>query len=337
MEPDRLAAVLGVSSAVASQLLARGRRGLSGRFAQARRPEPEHLGAALRPLAAAVPANLADEAAARWKALVSDPSARLAPLTGWMNERAVRPLWVSVGALMGLGLIGLGIVGQSSTVNNGGVATGTLPGVSAPGVNPLAGKGLAGLAGGVGTVAPNSGLNPGFATSGGGGGSATTFGNTPGGGSVAGGGGTGTSTPPTNSVPGGGGSPNGGCTTNCGGGTVQSQGNTVVNSPVLSVTNSGGPTGTTNLNINSTQTGRLATVTLGSKCTGVSVTGVPTIGCTTQAPPPAPSPTPTSPGATSNASSNTTASSNPTTSPTSSLSTTTQTVTNTISSLTSGL
>ncbi|HEX6392072.1 MAG TPA: RNA polymerase sigma factor [Acidimicrobiales bacterium] len=324
MEAERIAAVLGVSSAVASQLLTRGRRGLAGRFAQARRPEPEHLGSALRPLAAAVPANLADEAAARWKALVSDPSARFAPLTGWMNERAVRPLWVSVGALMGLGLIGLGIVGQNSSVNNGGVATGSLPGANSPGLNPLANRGgLGGLAGGVGTVAPNSGLNPlGLGTSGSGGsGGATTLGTNPTG-SVAGGGGSGggggnTPSSPTNS-------------SNPTQPPVQTpttpkptQGQTLLNSPVASVTNSGT---TANVNVNSAPTGNAATVTVGcSSGVGLTVGGTTLAGCAPAGPPPPPANTVTGPPSGGQSSAT-----NP-------VSNVTKTVTNTVTGITSGL
>ncbi len=325
MEPEKMAAILGVSSAVASQLLTRGRRGLAGRFTQAHRPEPDHLGSALRPLAAAVPANLADEAAARWKALVSDAGARFAPLTGWMNERAVRPLWVSVGALMGLGLIGLGIVGQNSTVNNGGVATGALPNANAPGLNPFASKGgLAGLTGGVGTVAPNGGLNPFFTNLGGGGNGSTNAFGTNGGGSVAPGSGGGLNNPTNGNNP----PPNNTCTTNCTTQSVQSQGNTVLNSPVLSVTNSGGLGGTTNLNVNSGPTGSIGTVTVTptpTGCTGLTTGLTGTIGCTTQAPAPAPSQTPQASPATVAPTGGTNTSS------ASTLSGTTSTVTNTLS------
>src|SRR6202034_484096 len=66
MDPERVARVLGVSVAVAHQLINRGRRGLEGRFAQAHQPVPEHLGTALRAFTMAIPANLADVAATRW-------------------------------------------------------------------------------------------------------------------------------------------------------------------------------------------------------------------------------------------------------------------------------
>jgi DNA-directed RNA polymerase specialized sigma24 family protein len=143
---DRVAPILGVSAAVATQLQARGARALAGRFLQAHRPVPDHLGPALRLIGLAMPANLAEEVALRWKSASSDPAARFAPITSWLGERAVRPLWVSAGALLGLGLIGLGLVGQHSTVSTGPAtvatspATGTVPGVnSQSGFGPLGG------------------------------------------------------------------------------------------------------------------------------------------------------------------------------------------------------
>lgn len=319
MDADRIAPILGVSAAVATQLITRGRRGLAGRFTQARRPEPDHLGSALRAVEVAVPASLADEAVARWRALVTDPSARFAPLTGWMNDRAVRPLWVSVGGLMGLGLIGLGIVGQNSSVNNGPVATGSLPAANAPGVNPLASRnGLGGLlGGGLGSIAPNGGLNP-FAlgSSGGGFGSTPTFGNFPNGSVAPGSGnttpapGTNNPPPPSTGIPGVPGIPPGIIPSPTP--PVSAQGTTVVNSPVLSVTNNGGLAGTTNVNVNSAVTGPVATVTVGCPSSGIglNVAGIP-VGCQTGAPP-APSgsagvnPAPVTSGTTSSSGSSTT-------------------------------
>ena len=146
LSTDRVAPILGVSTAVAVQLQARGTRALAGRFLQAHRSVPEHLGPALRPIGLAMPANLAEEVARRWKTASSDPNARFAPITSWIGERAVRPLWVSAGALLGLGLIGLGLVGQHSTVSTGPAtvatspANGTVPGVNSPsGFGPLGG------------------------------------------------------------------------------------------------------------------------------------------------------------------------------------------------------
>lgn len=296
MEADRVAPALGVSAAVATQLLTRGRRGLAGRFAQAHRPEPDHLGSALRAIAIAVPATLAEETAARWRELVSDPGVRLAPLTGWLNDRAVRPLWVSVGGLMGLGLIGLGIVGQNSSVNNGPVATGSLPAANAPGINALGNHGgLGGLAGGIGTIAPGSGLNPfAFGTSGGGAGNGavTTFGNTPG---------SGLTSPGSDSgLPGSGlNNPTGSNPNGPGTGTNPNQpppsqpaASTVVNSPVASVTNNGGLTGTTSVNVNTAPTGNVATVNVcGSGGVGLNVNGT-QVGCQTSSTAPPPSNTP---------------------------------------------
>ena len=324
LDAERIAPILGVSATVATQLITRGSRGLASRFTQAHRPQPDHLGTALRAVAVAVPANLAEETTARWKALVSDPSARFAPLTGWMNERAVRPLWVSVGGLMGLGLIGLGIVGQNSSVNNGPVATGSLPAANAPGVNPLASRaGLNGLAGGIGSIAPNGGLNPLTLGSSGGTGSGT-FGTLPGG-SVSSG--TGNTTPT-----GGGTIPGSGGGTTTGGGPppppppAASQGTTVANSPLLSVTNSGGLTGQTNVNVNSAQSGPVATVSL---CPTTSVVGLKVgnlaIGCAPTAPAPPPSNTPSLNPSGATGTSSSTASSP--------LAPVVQTVTNTVSGL----
>ena len=228
---------------------------------------------------------------------------------------------------MGLGLIGLGIVGQNSSVNNGPVATGSLPAANAPGITPLSNRGgLGGLAGGIGTIAPNSGLNP-FLTGSGGGagnGATTTFGNTPNGdftspgsGSPIGGGGGNATTPP------------GGTTTNPPPQQVNST-STVLNSPVASVTQNGG---TTSLNINSGPTNYVGSVTTCSS-QGVGLTvGSTTVGCQPAGPAPAPSPgvatggTPTTPvggGPTGQ---------NSTTKPPSSV---TKTITNTVTSV-SGL
>jgi len=154
---DRVAPILGVSAAVATQLEARGRRALAGRFSQAHRALPTHLGPVLRSAGLAMPAALADEVTLRWKAASSD-TARFASVTGWLGERAVRPLWVSVGGLLGLGLIGLGLVGQHSAVPTGPAtvasapANGTVPGVASSG-----GSGASG-----GSAAFGGGLTTGF-------------------------------------------------------------------------------------------------------------------------------------------------------------------------------
>ena len=118
LESDRVAAILGVSSSVAEQLIARGRRGLAGRFAQAHHEVPEHIGEVLRPLAIAAPADLAEVTTARWSAAGADHLSVLAPVSGWLEDRAARPMSVAAGALIGLGLIGLGVVSTSSTVRS---------------------------------------------------------------------------------------------------------------------------------------------------------------------------------------------------------------------------
>ncbi|HMC39543.1 MAG TPA: sigma-70 family RNA polymerase sigma factor, partial [Acidimicrobiales bacterium] len=83
LDSDRIAAVLGVSASVAEQLVARGRRGLAGRFGQAHHEMPEHVGEVLRAVALAVPANLADATSARWAASGTDHLPLLAPVTAW--------------------------------------------------------------------------------------------------------------------------------------------------------------------------------------------------------------------------------------------------------------
>lgn len=127
---DRIAAVLGVSAGVADQLVARGGRALAGRFAQARRPAPEQLGEVLRPLAVAEPANLEDVVTKRWSAGGAETSTLFAPLAAWFEDRAVRPMGVAVGTLVGLGLIALGVVPGGTTVRTqlGAGPTTRLPG-----------------------------------------------------------------------------------------------------------------------------------------------------------------------------------------------------------------
>jgi DNA-directed RNA polymerase specialized sigma24 family protein len=129
-DSDRIAAVLGVSATVAEQLISRGRRGLAGRFAQAHRDVPEHVGDVLRPLVLAVPASLPELTSARWSSAGTDHLPIFAPITGWLENRALRPMSVAVGALVGLGLIGLGVVPGGSTVRGqlGAVGNGNLSG-----------------------------------------------------------------------------------------------------------------------------------------------------------------------------------------------------------------
>lgn len=275
MPEDRIAPVLGVSAAVAKQLVARSNRGLAGRFQQGQRPVPDHLDSALRPMSDATPAGLGKAVGERWAALVSDPTARFAPISAWMSDRAVRPLWVSVGGLLGLGLIGLGIVGQNTGVNSGPVASGGVPGsVNYPGINPALNRNFAPISGG-------SGLNPfNLSSASGGAGSGT-----PGGGFFG------------STFPGSGGSgplpPNGGTPT---GPTVPtnptpqlpittptlplpspSPSPTLPSNPLVSTSTSGS---TTNVNVLPTSSGSTATVSVGCS-TGVGLTiGTTSIGCT---------------------------------------------------------
>jgi DNA-directed RNA polymerase specialized sigma24 family protein len=280
MSEDRIAPILGVSAPVAVQLVARARRGLVGRFEQGRRPLPAHLDASLRPLSATVPAGVGKAVGERWAALVNDPSARFAPMSAWLSERAVRPLWVSVGGLMGLSLIGLGIVGQNTGVNTGPVAGGALSGnVNAPGINPASpfgshtflpiasGAGLAGF----GSLTPSGGA--GFGGSGGYPGGNTS----PGGfGSGGGGGGGNGSTPP------GGGSPGLPITTPTlpitTPPTTPPSTNLLPPNPVISVTNTGSNYSATLLPTSSGGTASVSTCSSG----GVGLTvGSTAVGCTT--------------------------------------------------------
>jgi DNA-directed RNA polymerase specialized sigma24 family protein len=207
LDTDRIGSILAVSTAVTEQLISRGRRGLAGRFAQAHHEMPEHAGDALRPIAMAIPANLPQLTSARWKSAGADHVPVFAPITGWLEDRAVRPMWVATGALIGLGLIGLGVVPGGSTVrgqlgaagnnNVGAVPVRTCLGLACPlGTSPtgstLATTGLASL---------NLGsLNPSGTSAGGGSGSGSFGGGSAGGGSTSGPGG---GTPPSNTGPGG--------------------------------------------------------------------------------------------------------------------------------------
>ncbi|MDQ6839694.1 MAG: sigma-70 family RNA polymerase sigma factor, partial [Actinomycetota bacterium] len=87
LESSVVATVLGVSAPVAAQLVDRGHQGLVSRFAQTGTAVPNHLGAALRPMAAAVPANMEAVAIKRWKgSMTVAPSGRLAPAADWLSE-----------------------------------------------------------------------------------------------------------------------------------------------------------------------------------------------------------------------------------------------------------
>ena len=161
LESDRIAGVLGVSASVAEQLVARGRRGLAGRFAQAHREMPEHVGEVLRPLALAAPANLADVTRSSWSTAGGDRLPLMAPVAGWLEDRAIRPMSVAAGALIGLGLIGLGVVPGGAAVRSPLGAAGASGSNSALGVQSCldvscpAGSNGAGTANGSGLLSPS--------------------------------------------------------------------------------------------------------------------------------------------------------------------------------------
>ena len=213
LETERIAGILAVSVAVADQLISRGRRGLAGRFAQAHHEVPEHIGDALRPIAMAIPANLPQLTSARWKSAGADHAPLFAPITGWLEDRAVRPMSVAAGALIGLGLIGLGVVPGGSTVrgqlgaagngNVGAVPVRTCLGLACPvGTSPSGTP----VPVGIGTF-PLGSLNATPAGGVGGAATGTTGGGFTGGGSNVGPGGGIPSTPSTPVNPGGGGVP----------------------------------------------------------------------------------------------------------------------------------
>ena len=225
LDTDRIAAVLSVSATVAEQLIGRGRRGLAGRYAQARHEVPEHVGEVLRAIAVAMPANLSDTASARWSASGADPMPVLAPITGWLEERAARPLSVVVGALLGLGLVGLGVVGGSPSVRSqlgasaAGNLNGSVPVTTCLGLGCPAGTGPAGNAGGPGFFGASGFLNSGLTnasgtpagTAGAGAGGAGSTTGVFGGSGGTGTGGSGTSGPgSTSGAPGSGGNNSGG-------------------------------------------------------------------------------------------------------------------------------
>lgn len=279
METDRVAAVLGVSAAVATQLTHRGRRGLAGRYSQARQTMPEHIGPVLRKFALAVPANLADVAEASWSAAGSDRESLFAPITGWLEDRAIRPMWASVGGLLALGLIGVGVLAPTSPVrsnlgaNGTHTAAGAIPVHSCYGIPCASNGGAAGggssLLGGFGNanafnisnLAAASGVTGGASATGTTGSGATSHSGTSGTTS------TGGSTGPT----GGGGSIPGTIT----------QPSTVLNlGPVGTVTQSGtSPNTSTSINLLPTKTGPTASVTVNcSTPIGITV-GTTKIGC----------------------------------------------------------
>lgn len=140
-DSERLAAVLGVSAGVADQLLARGLKGLAGRYEQARREMPTHLGDVLRQLVIPVPADLADATTARWAATRADHLSSIGPISSWLDEHAARPLSVMAGALVGLGLIGLGVIPGGNSVHSQLGASGTGSVIGAEPVGACVGAG----------------------------------------------------------------------------------------------------------------------------------------------------------------------------------------------------
>jgi DNA-directed RNA polymerase specialized sigma24 family protein len=132
LSADGVAAVLGVSAAVASQLADRGRQGLLTRFSQVGVVRPDHLDEVLRPIAAAPPKGLEAAVAKRWRsAVVVDPGGRLVPVSDWLARRAPRPLMTACGGLLALGMVGLGVL----TVASPPATTGPAAAISAPGLN----------------------------------------------------------------------------------------------------------------------------------------------------------------------------------------------------------
>lgn len=129
LDPARIAAVLGVSIPVATQLVSRGLRGLAGRFAQAHQEVPAAIGPVLRSIGVAMPANLAEVASDRLATARAERPTLLAP-AGWLDEKGRRPMSVAAASLLALGLIGLAVVPQASEVRGslGAGGTGNSPG-----------------------------------------------------------------------------------------------------------------------------------------------------------------------------------------------------------------
>lgn len=124
---ERVASVMGVSTAVAVQLRTRGGRGLAGRFVQSHREPPAQLGAVLRPLAIPAPPDLDELTAAGWASVGASRRAVAAPALAWLDANGVRPLAVAVGGLLAFGLIGMGVIPLGSTTSGALGATGTAP------------------------------------------------------------------------------------------------------------------------------------------------------------------------------------------------------------------
>jgi DNA-directed RNA polymerase specialized sigma24 family protein len=158
---DEVGPILGVSAAVAGQLIERGTRALAGRFEAAHVVLPAHLGALLRPLTPAQPAGLQAAAEARWQHQVTrDTTGRFLP-AAWLEERAARPLGLAATGLLALGVIGLGVVSQHTSVNS------TSPYLAAGAPNPDGANGVTSLAanssGATGPFAAVGGLFSGLA------------------------------------------------------------------------------------------------------------------------------------------------------------------------------
>lgn len=305
LDADRVATVLGVSVAVATQLVARGRRGLAGRFAQAHHEMPAHIGEVLRPLALAMPANLADVTQARWAAAGSERGPVLAPVSGWLAERGVRPMAVTAGALLGLGLIGLGVVPQGSsvraTLGAAGIANpaGALPVHTCDGLTCPAGATSNGSASGGGfystqtsyTSGSRSALYGGGSGGPGGFGSYGAYGSPAGGGaggSGAGGAGSSTGGGTAGGGTGGGGTTGGTTTGGSGGsgtGTNSGGGSGGTTQTLLSVGGVGSVTqtgGATTVSLVPSGSSSLLSTTVGCSGTlGVSVAGTTLVGCGT--------------------------------------------------------
>ncbi|MGI8851236.1 MAG: RNA polymerase sigma factor, partial [Acidimicrobiales bacterium] len=117
MGPARVAVVLGVSVPVSTQLIERSRRALLSRMAQTPQTLPEHLGLALRPLAAPAPAELAELTAVRWRKAVAARVRWFEPV-GRLGDAATRYLAAACAGLVALSVVGLGMAGLRGGVRS---------------------------------------------------------------------------------------------------------------------------------------------------------------------------------------------------------------------------